>query len=151
MLETPKASCYYLGNKAEDITMANQQERRDAAIYLAAMIQGEGSVLLYPNRKGGRSHQSTTVLARVVIYNSDEAVLDQVGHYCLMLEAGHYRYRNDRLQNWQKKPMGVVMINGFKRLSRFLPHVIRFLVGEKRRIAEAVLALSVARSAVSVR
>lgn len=132
--------------------IGNQQERRDASIYLAAMIQGEGSVMCYVNYGGGRNRNSFSVAARVVIYNGDLAVVNELQRYCKILEAGEYRYGRDPIHGgYQRIHVATIMISGYKRLARFLPHVIPYLVGIKKTKAEMLLKLSASRAQKSAR
>lgn len=129
--------------------MDNQQERRDAAIYLAAMIQAEGSMILRWAYHGGRKRDSASVEARVVMYNTEEEVIHVIQKYCRILDAGEHIYVYSRKGvGFGSKPLYMVNIRGFKRLARLLPHVIPFLVGEKLGMSITMFCLSENRSKV---
>lgn len=109
--------------------MDNQQERLMAAIWLGAIIQGEGSVMVYWNPSG--RNKQFCISARIVIYNSDMAVIDKVVECIKQFDINPYLYKY-AARGIQKKEMITVMINGYKRLVKILPDIIPWLVGEKQ-------------------
>lgn len=145
----PKALHYFLGKNVRDVTMDNPQERRDAAIYLAAMIQAEGSMILRWSYHGGRKRDSASVEARVVMYNTEAEVVEAIQRYCKILDAGEHVYVYGREGvGFGRKPLFTINIRGFKRLARLLPEVLPFLVGEKLQMAITLYCLSESRANV---
>ena len=127
--------------------MDNQQERREAAIYLAAMIQCDGTITAYwrPGRKASHKH---SIGAKVVFYNTDKDTIENVVTKCEVLGITPHVYGYYQTQGDTEKKMGYVVIQGYKRLQRFLPHLIPFLVSYKKDRAEKLLELSEVRCAL---
>lgn len=111
----------------------NQQERLVASVYVAAMIQGEGSILLDLNKRRGAKIQITP---RVVIYNTDLEVIDKLVRCLNQLGVGCHCWWSKTT----KTPIAHVKVLGFKRVSSLFPHVLPYLVGLKRRKAELIQA-----------
>lgn len=124
--------------------LANQQESPDTA-YVAAMVQGEGTIVVYFAARRGRGFQ---VVPRVFIYNSDPAVVEEVLRRLFRLGIGAWcKWYPGR--NSTGKPVAHIGISGFKRVKALLAQIGDSLVGEKKIRSDFLRALIAEREAVA--
>ena len=104
--------------------MDKTQERLTDAAYIAAMIQGEGTVYLHKAKR----RKVFQMVPKVVIYNSDPAVITAVGDRLKRLGVGFYIWKGPGTN----RPVYGVSVQGFKRIKTLgETGVLDFLVSDK--------------------
>lgn len=108
----------------------NQQERTLALGYIAAMVQGEGSISLDVLPRRGKYQLQPSVR----IYNTDPEVVELVMTQLAILGIGSFCMWHTHT-NPKHKAIAHIKIAGFKRVGALLNQIGDFLVGEKGRKA----------------
>ena len=147
MRETPKAARYYLCKNSRDDTVDNPQQTIDRADigWLAGVIDGEGSVLLF---LGVRKGKLNNVSPQVIIGNTDTALIDKYVDICRRLRIGvHVSERKPRpggapgmapKRAKAYKPLYAASTTGFMRVKTMLEVVTPYLVGAKAERAKLI-------------
>ncbi len=124
MLETPKIFSPDMWDSEKDTTMDNQQE----LVYLAGIIDGEGSIGLFSFK---RSH-GITMHSRVSITNTSQVLVDYLASLFAKLEIpfhiGWFRPRNPRQRPWAN-----VTVHRHSGVKKLLSLVRAFLIAKPRQ------------------
>ena len=105
----------------------NQQERREAAIRLAAFFEGEGTFIVSVFRKSTFYHCTPVIR----VGNCDPKALKEMIRILDMFQVGH-RVFVSRKYSDKHAQVAVLGIEGFKRVGKFLDHFGDFFFGRKQ-------------------
>ena len=111
----------------------NQQRRIDLKLaWLGGIIDGEGMITVI-KRTGGYSF-----IPRISIANSDKRIIKEASNILRELNLLHYIQSKPYTVGNKTRIKFEILINGLKRCSQALPHIIPFLVSKKEK-AEKLL------------
>lgn len=122
------------------IQEANQQETvTDREIgYLAAMIEGEGTVAVNLREKHWNGWNGWGVDMTISISNTDEAIVQKCAGILRKIGINPYIHKYERKEPW--KDCWQVRTSKLAQVAKLLPLVIPDLAGEKKRKSEMLLA-----------
>lgn len=119
-----------------------QQTVTDGEIgWLAGIIDGEGSITMLINRRADRT-QVLRITPRITITNTDQAIIDKVISILTNLGIAKYvqitKPNNVGLVKTSSKDITYISVDGFRRLTRFIPVIQPYLVGDKKKRSEVM-------------
>lgn len=122
--------------------MDNQQERSRISLeFLAGVICGEGHFGISFNAKYGRPDAARIITPKFSLQMNDIECMDAVIALLAEFDISHYvskvpwkSTRTDIPPQDSKR----IDIQGFKRLQKFIPLIMPYMIGSKRRAAEIV-------------
>jgi len=136
MLETPKASSYYLGENGMDETMDNQQALTETEkAWMAGFFDGEGYVGMnltknHSAMKGNRTKRLWIIVPRMVLANTDYASIMYWKELWDKANVGVH-INTQKRNNPKHKPCWKVTINGHKRCNKAIPILLEYCVTKK--------------------
>ena len=132
MLENPKTYQYLLGKNLEDEMekeMGNQQERLKLDLaWLGGVIDGEGTFTL---RIHGRKRNKLLITPVFSITNTDFVITDNIERILKENDIPFWvtYVSNEAHPKW--KPKKEIVNMGVRRLSKFIPVILPYLVGKE--------------------
>jgi hypothetical protein len=120
----------------------NQQERLVNLAWLAGFLEGEGCI--------GFNVNGPRITPRIYLINTDFVLIEQVGTILKSLNVGFYNQTRTGGcdSNPNHKTARTVEICGIKRVRNFICHILPFLRGRKREVAQIMLAYADRRLAL---
>lgn len=123
------------GENAED--RDNQQERLLEIVWLAAMLEGEGTFTFQYNEQYQDGAMKCHIQPRVIFVNTDLKLTSRVEQ--IFINMGVKPYRKDKIIcGIGEKPKSEVQINGFKALS-VLKTLFPYIYGSKKEVVACLI------------
>ena len=106
----------------------NQQRRLDIKLgWLGGIIDGEGMITVIKRTDG------YSFIPRISIANSDKKIIEEVEEILRNLDLPYYLQSKKYEVGNKIRVKFEILINGLKRCSQVLPHIIPFLVSKKEK------------------
>ena len=138
MLETPKDDATTKVKSASYVPMDNQQATPAEIGYLAAMLEGEGTISLNVRKKRATKRNGTQgVDISLNIANTDPAIVQKCAAIIRSFGIEPYIHCYERKGGW--KDCWHVVISRISSAAKLLPVLIPHLAGHKKHKAELVL------------
>jgi len=111
----------------QPLELGNQQERREAAIRLGSFFEGEGTFIVSVYTRG-KCLQMTPVIR---MGNCDPDTIREMSRILKMHDVGHRIYQQKKYSE-RHAVVGVLGVEGYKRVNKFLAAFGDFFFGRKR-------------------
>ena len=138
MLEHPKADATTQVKSASDITMDNQQATESEIGYLAAMLEGEGSIHLSVRKKKATNRNGSNGIDLVLcVANTDVAIIQKCAAIIRKYGIEPYIHCYERKEGW--KDCWHVRVSRIAHAVVLLPALIPHMAGQKKHKAELIV------------
>ncbi|MCK9570344.1 hypothetical protein M0R72_15465 [Candidatus Pacearchaeota archaeon] len=107
----------------------NQQASLCDLSWLGGIMDGEGCITI--DKRSAKNRKQANVSPAITIVNTDTKIIDKVLQILKKYDIAYYYRVHPPKGNWKRKLE--ILIVGYKRVSRFIPVILPYLVGKYQR------------------